>query len=153
VKLPPALPEQPAVGDVVGEGVPEGVLQIREESGLVEELRPLQVVEPATERLLRQVGDRLEQGERHVLAHDGCDLEQALVLRGEPVDARCQNRLGGRRDLERLGRLGQLVGTAVARQGFRLDQRPDALLEEEGIALGPLDEEPLEWLKPRVGPE
>src|SRR5262245_59915426 len=71
----------------------EGVLEIWIEPGLVKELGPLQAVEAATERLVRQLGDRLEQRERHILAHHGGHLEQASLLQGEPVDARRQHRL------------------------------------------------------------
>ena len=81
VKLAAPLLQQAAVRDLVGERVLEGVLEIREEPGLVEELGGLQVVEPATERLVRQLGDRLEQRERHVLADDRGGLQEALVLR------------------------------------------------------------------------
>ena len=81
VKRAAALLEQTAVRDLVRERVLEGVLEIRIEPRLVEELGGLQVVESATERLVRQLGDRLQQRERHVLADDGGDLEQALVLR------------------------------------------------------------------------
>jgi hypothetical protein len=74
VKLAPTVPQEPAVRDLVRERVREGVLEIRKQPGLVEELGGLQVVESATERLVRQLGDRLEQRERHFLADDGGDL-------------------------------------------------------------------------------
>ena len=50
--------EQGAVRDVMGERVLEGVLGIRSQARLVQKLGSLQVVEPATERLLGEVGDR-----------------------------------------------------------------------------------------------
>ena len=40
----------------------------------MDELGGLQVVESATERLVRQFGDRLQQYPRHVLADNGTDL-------------------------------------------------------------------------------
>ena len=88
VKLVAAIVQESAVGDLVRERVLEGILEIRKQPGLVKELGGLQVVEAATDRLVGGVGDRLEQYQRHVLADDGGDLEEALVLRGEPVDAR-----------------------------------------------------------------
>ena len=133
VKLAATLLQQAAVRDLVRERVLEGVLEIRKEPGLVEELGGLQVVEPATERLVRQLGDRLEQRERHVLADDGGDLEQAFVLRGEPVDARRQHRLDRGRDLDRLDRLRQPIPASLPRQRLRLHQRPDGLLQEERV--------------------
>ena len=59
----PPLLEQAAVGDLVGEGVLERVLEVGEEARLVEELGGLEVGEPAAERRLRQLGERLEQRE------------------------------------------------------------------------------------------
>jgi hypothetical protein len=52
--------------------------RIREQPRLVDELGRLQVVEPTTERCMRELGDRLEQRERHIFADDGGDLEEAL---------------------------------------------------------------------------
>src|SRR5262249_22318500 len=49
--------------------------------------------------------------------------------------------------------LRQLVGPSLPRQDLRLDQRPDALLEEERIAFGPLDQQSLERLQLNGGPE
>ena len=134
VKLAAPLLQQAAVRDLVRERVLEGVLEVRKQPRLVEELGGLQAVEPAAERLVRQLGDRLEQRERHVLADDGGDLQQALVLRGEPVDARRQHRLDRGRDLDRLDRLRQPVPAALPRQRLRLHQRPDRLLQEERVA-------------------
>src|SRR5262245_40110308 len=88
VKVAATLLEEAAIRDFVRKRVLEGILDIRKQPGFVDELRSLQVVEPATERHVRQIGDRLEQSERHVLADDGGDLQEALLLRGEPVDAR-----------------------------------------------------------------
>ena len=62
VKRAAALLEQAAVGDLVGEGVLEGVLEIGEEARLVEELGRLQAGEPWRSVLVRYLGDRLEQG-------------------------------------------------------------------------------------------
>jgi hypothetical protein len=53
VKLAAALEQEAAVRDLVSQRVFEGVLEIRIEPGLVEELRTSQVVESATERLVR----------------------------------------------------------------------------------------------------
>ena len=56
----------------------EGVFEIRKQSDFVDELGGLQVVESATERLVRQLGDRLQQRERNVLADDGGGLAERL---------------------------------------------------------------------------
>jgi hypothetical protein len=52
--------------------------RIREQPRLVDELGRLQVVEPTTERRMRELGDRLGQRERDIVADDGGDLEEAL---------------------------------------------------------------------------
>jgi hypothetical protein len=67
VKLAATFLQEAPVRDLVSERVREGVLEIRIEPGLVEELGGLQVVESATERLVRQAGDRLEQYTRRDL--------------------------------------------------------------------------------------
>ena len=122
VKLVAALLQKPAVRDVLGERVREGVLRVRIEPGLVEELGRPQVVESTTERLVRQVGDRLEQRERDVLADDGGGLQQMLVLREQPIDARREHHLDRGRDLDRLDRVGPPIPSALPGQRLRLHQ-------------------------------
>ncbi len=46
--------------------------------------------EPPTECVVRQVGDGLQEREGHGLADDGGDLQKALGLRLQSVDARRQ---------------------------------------------------------------
>jgi hypothetical protein len=145
--LAPLL-EQGAVGDLVGERVLEGVLGIGKEARLVEELGRLQLREPPPHRLLRGVRHRPEQHEGNVLADDRGRLEQRLVLHGEPVDARRQDHLHRRGHLDRLDRAGQPIRAPRAGQRSRLHQRPDALLDEEGVP--PLHEQAPQGLHPRV---
>src|SRR4029450_12300144 len=99
-------------------------------------------VEPPTKRLVRWLGDRLKQREGHVLADNGSRLHQTFVLRGQSVDAGRQDRLNSGRHLERPDRLREPIPAARTIQRLRLDQCPDRLLQEEGIAA--LDEELLE---------
>src|SRR5882672_10879292 len=70
VQLAATLLQQTAVRDLVRERVLEGVFEIRRQSRLVNELGGLQVVQSATQRLVRQLGDRPEQREGHILADD-----------------------------------------------------------------------------------
>ena len=84
----------------------------------------------AAQRVLGQLGDRLEEGERHVLADDGGGLEKLLVLWRQPVDARgedCLHRCG---DVDRVEGPGESMGPADSREGVRLDQRSHTLLEK-----------------------
>ena len=68
VKLAPTPLEEAPVGDLVREGVLEGVLEVGEEPGLVEELRGLQVGQRQPECGVGQLRDRLKLGEGDVLA-------------------------------------------------------------------------------------
>src|SRR5262249_47198675 len=136
----PSLLQEARVGDVVREGMLEGVREIREEPRLVEELSGLQVAQAAPDSPLRSFGDRLKKRQRHILADDGGGLEKPFVLGREPVNARGQDRLGRRWNLQRGERPRQMVSASLAGKGLHLDQCPNALLEEEGIALGPLDQ-------------
>ena len=122
----------------------EGVLEVGEQTLLVEELGGVQVGEAAAQGVLGQIGDGRQQREGHILADDRGRLEQPLLLRREAVDAGRQDRLHGARHLDGRECPGQLVATALADQHPGLHECPHALLEEEGIALGPLDEEALE---------
>jgi hypothetical protein len=80
MKLAPTLLQRSIVGDVMRKRMLEGVREIRKQSRLVDELGGLQAVEPAAKVRFRQFRDRLEQGKRHLVTHDGGRLEQALVL-------------------------------------------------------------------------
>src|SRR5262249_27837500 len=148
VQSRPPLLEQPAVGDFVGQRVLEGILKIRKQPGLVDELSSLQAVESAAECIFTQLGDRLEQSQWHVLADDGHRLKQALVLRGESIGALREQGLSGRRSADRLDRLRQAVSSVRAGQDVRLRQGPDGLLEKEWVSAP--DEELLERRQPQV---
>jgi len=57
------------------------VLEVREELCLVEELRLLQMREPAPQGLLRQLGDRRQKRVGHVLTDHRGRLQEPLLLR------------------------------------------------------------------------
>src|SRR2546428_10173714 len=109
--------------------------------------------EETTEFRLRQVGDRLEQRERHFLADDGGRLEQPLVLRWQAVDPGREDGVDGRRHLDAFDGFGETIGPAFADQGPGLDEGPHALLQKERITLSPRDQKPREGLELNVGPE
>jgi hypothetical protein len=74
VQLPASVMQETAIGHLVSERMLEGVLEVGIEPGLVDELGGLQTVESAPERIVREVGDRLEEWPRHVLADDRGEL-------------------------------------------------------------------------------
>jgi hypothetical protein len=91
----------------VRQRVRERVLEVREEPGLIEELRGLESGQRGAYLGLRRLGDGQEQRHRHVRADDRRSLEQPLGLGLEAVDARGQDGLhggGNRQLLDRLSR-------------------------------------------------
>ena len=73
-----------------------------------------------------------------------------LASRREPIDPSGQHGLDRRRHLHGVDRSGQLMRPAFADERVGLDQRLDDLLQEEGVPLGPLDEERRESLEPGI---
>jgi hypothetical protein len=118
----------------------EGVLEIGEDARLVEELGRLQLTQPATDRLFLLVRHYHEEGQREVLPDDRGNLEEPPLLRRQTVDARGQDGLHRVGHVDRRQVARQLVLPPVTRQRTRLDQRPDALLDEERITVGALDQ-------------
>ena len=131
----------------MGKRVLEGVLDIREQARFVEKLRDLQVREAPAQGEFGLAVQRLEQRKRNVLADDRGRFQQLFLLTRQPVDACRENRLHRRRHLDGFDGPCQTVGAALANQLFGLHQRLDALLQEERIPLGALDEKLLERLQ------
>ena len=78
-EAPPLVRENP-VGDLLGEGMLEGVLDLGKEASLIEELSGLQVSEAVPDLFLRLLGDGPQEGQGDFPADDGRGLEQALRL-------------------------------------------------------------------------
>src|SRR4029450_3478792 len=86
VEGPPLLVKEARIGDVVSKDVLEGLLEAGKECGLVQDLGRLEQSQPRPQRVVVDIGDRLEKNERNVLADDGGGLEQALLIGLEAVD-------------------------------------------------------------------
>jgi hypothetical protein len=138
---------------LVRERVLEGVLEIREETRLVEELGGLEVSEPTTQVCFGPLGNGEQERERHILADDRGRLEQPLVLGCQAVDPGREDRLDRRRYLDRRGVGRQPVGPPFTDQRLGFRERPHALLEEQRVAFRPINEGALERVQARVGPE
>jgi len=93
---------------------------------------------------LRDLGDSLEEHQGHLGTDNRGGVQELFLLRWQPVDARRQDGLHGDRHLH--GREGahHAIGPRLAHQGAGLHQRPHAFLQEEGIALGALDQKLVE---------
>ena len=151
---PPSLLEQAAVGDLVREGVLEGVARLGEELRLVEELGRLQVCQAVLHGAPRGASAMAcSNGEGHLRADDGGRLQEALLLWWQPVDACRQHRLHRGRHLKARQRLRQAIGAALAHQHPGLHQRAHALLQEEGVALGARNQERRERPQAGIVPE
>src|SRR4029434_2284097 len=111
-----ALLQQSAVRHFLGQRVLEGVLQLWEEGGLVQELRRQQPSQTIAHRLLRHVADDLQQGKRHVLTYDRGRLQQDFVFRRQAVDPGGEDRLHCRRHLDGVERSRHAVCTSFTSQ-------------------------------------
>src|SRR5437867_13423644 len=76
VQSHPPLMQEARVGNFMCQGMFEGVLRLRKEAGVVEELGGLEVRERQAEVFAPLFDDCREQGQRHVLVDDGRYLEQ-----------------------------------------------------------------------------
>src|SRR5713226_361996 len=122
-------------------------------STLAEREAALEAAERERHLVLVETAHALEQSERHVLAHDGGGLEELLVPVGEAVNAGGEDGVDRGRHLEARDRADKPILTALARESSRFNQGADALLQEQRVALGTVDQEPLEGLESRVVPE
>jgi hypothetical protein len=55
------------------------------------------------------------------------------VVRGEPIDSRCQDHLKGCRDLDRLYRAGLTMSAGFPGERSCVNERADVLLDEERV--------------------
>ena len=136
----------------MGEGVLEGVGGLGKQAGLVEKLRRLEVRQATVQRFVGRVGDGLQQRPGHLGTDDRGGLEQAFVLRRQPIDARRQQRLHRGRDLQGVERLCQTIGAPLPDQHPGLHQGAHTLLQKEGIALRAGDQEWVRGPRPASAP-
>ena len=140
VKSPAPILEKALVYHFVRQSMLESIFDVGEESDFVEEFRGLQTCQPAAKIVPSETSNGLQQVEGHILADHRSRLKELFVLRREPVNSGCQDRLYRGGNVNRRRRSPQPVRSAVADQHLGLDQRPDALLQKQWIALGALDE-------------
>jgi hypothetical protein len=75
----------------------------------------------------------LEKRGWYVMADDRGRLEQTLLLDGQAVDARGQNRVDAGWNLDGVDGLGEAIRAELADERFRLHEGAYALLEEERV--------------------
>ena len=99
----------------MGQRVLEGVLDVADRGLLVDELAELEFGQHRFQLRSRLRGHFTDQTEFELSADHGERLEQVFLIRRQPVDARGENRLHRRRNLQFAQRLGEL-DDAVAHQ-------------------------------------
>jgi hypothetical protein len=150
--LPP-VPGEAAIRDILGEGVLEGVLQLRKQSRLVEKLRGLQAAQAGSQRVLPEPGDRAQHGEGHGPADDRGHFQDLSQGVGKPLHASEDGRLDGVGHRRPIPGAGHHDARPVAAHRARLLERSHQFLDEEGIALRLLDDERPELRRQIVGAE
>ncbi len=131
----PAIQKLCAVGDLLREGMPEGVLTRR--LGGAEKLGGRKALERRGELGRGQIDHGAQQLDWHVSPDHGRGLEHVLVAVREPIDARREDGLNGLGQRDLLDRGGQPVGAAFTTQHATLDERANHLLDEEWVAASP----------------
>ena len=89
--------QQRGIGHLLGEDVLEGIGRRGHAVRCQEELGRLQVLEPLLQRRRGKRCHGLKQGERHVLPHDGGEVEDVFCRGRQAVDAGRQDGLDGLR--------------------------------------------------------
>ena len=131
----PAIQKLCAVGDLLGEGMPEGVL-MRRLAG-AEELGGREALERRGEVADGQIDYGAQQVERDVSPDDGRGLEHVLVPIREPIDAGGEDGLNGFGQRDLVDRRRRHVGAAFTAQHAALGERANHLLDEEWVAASP----------------
>ncbi len=116
------LGELGAVGNLLRQRMLERILGDRIEALRIDELGRDQLPERGSELLLRKLRDPRQDGLGEVLADHGGDLERGLFPLTEPIDARSEDRLHARRDLEPLDGPHEPMGSPGAAQNAGLEQ-------------------------------
>src|SRR5262249_14697019 len=150
VDVATALVEHPSVGDIVGEGVLEGVLQVRKELRRVEKLSSLQIVEQTAKFVLCQPTNCMQEGERGVVSNYRRLMQQTLLGGGQRIDTRGEHRLHCGRDLGARERPRKAVAAARAFEHTGIDQHAHDLFNKERIPTGALHQEALQARQTRV---
>jgi hypothetical protein len=142
VHLRPARAELRAVGNLLRQRMLEGVLDLRIERRLVDELASAQGIERRGEpggreraALIRR-HHRGENGPGKLFADHRRGLQRALLVIAETVDARGEHRLHRGRNLHRFNRANEAIGTGCAGQAAAFQQRLHDLFDEERVAAG-----------------
>src|SRR5262249_53948386 len=151
VDVATALVEHSSVGDVVGEGVLEGVLQVRKELCRIEKFSSLQLVEQTAKLVLCKPTNCMQEGEWGVVSNYRRLMKQALLGGRQRIDTRGEHRLHCRWDLAAGERPRKAVVAARALEHTGIDQHSHDLFNKERIPTGALHQEALQARQTGVG--
>ena len=147
----PLIGQLAPLGDLMGEGMPEGVLEIGIERLLVDQLGAPQCSERLVELALPQLAD-LAQERLGEFASDRCRrLQHALLSRRESVDASRQNRLNRGGDGQAIQGRGETAVASLAHEASGLGQSLNELFDEERIPRRALANETAQGIERRIG--
>src|SRR5262245_54316995 len=124
----------------------ERELELWKQAGLIDEFGGLEIGEISAE-ITTPVLEGLKQGYRHIPCVPRARLPQALRVGRESIDPPGQQRLHRRRHSDRWDIGHQAIRAAFAGESSRLHKGPHGLFKEERVALGPIDQQTLEWHK------
>jgi hypothetical protein len=141
VETGPPPGEEGAVGDFLGEGMPEAVIHHAVPLGLLEKLGGAQGPQPVLQVVVAPGRHRSEDRLREGASNDRCGLEQFLVFGGEPVDAGGEHGLHAGRHLDLVEGTDEAPRAGPTGERPVLDEGPNDLFDEERVATGPLGHE------------
>ncbi len=141
MKLAPLRREEALVGDLLGQGVLEDVLELGSPAELPDELFPFEVGEVGLEAL--GFGQAMEDAVGEDPADHGGLLGDSPRLVGQPVEPGHQDAAERVGDGDALDERGRYPAATVrgAGEGAALDERADDLLDVERVALGLADDQ------------
>jgi hypothetical protein len=145
-----ALAQLRAVGDLLGEGMLEGVPRLGVERPLVDELGRRQRRERGRQFPLRNAGHSPKDGLGELPADHGGALQHRLRIIRQPVDPGGQHGLHAGGDLDLVDRVAEPVGAPTPRKGPALHEALDDLFDEEGVAAGARRDQFAESVERRV---
>ena len=134
VQQPALGAQQPVVGRLLDQGVPEAVDGLGPAWHLVQQVPGSQLVQGGAERLAGGA-HRGQQGQRELGAEHGRGPDGVAGRRAEPVHPGSDHALQRLGDLRARG-LAEPPGALLAHQGPGLQQRAQPLLEEQRVAVG-----------------
>src|SRR5215813_2970035 len=127
--------QQALVGDFLDDGVLEHVGRLGHEALLVDDFEGFQLSEEAFE-LSAEPSDPLEQTSKELSADDGGELHGSLTVPAETIQARHDDALDGRGDVDLIQALREAVAAILPTQDPEVQEHLRDLFDEERDTFG-----------------